>query len=339
MKKKRRSLPPYVYRQTTKGRTYYYFRRKGVQERVDPEAPDFWKTYAALRDDKSPPPRRYAGQRTFKALFDDYETSDRFNRLAERTRRDYLKCLTYWREKIGDLPVAKMKRKDIVRAQRALADRPRFANYVVQVISVCFEHAIDLGWRQENPAKGVRALKTEGKKRQPWPQNMIDKFREATPDRDGTPDRARLIFELCLGTGQRIGDVLRMRWDDLEAGGVNVKQSKTGSKLWVPFTPALAAVIDRIPRRGLTIVAQENGRPVSYSRAHDDVLDVRRRIGAEEYDLHSLRYTAAASLAEAGCSDELIQAVTGHTSTAMVARYAAETRQRTRATEAQKRRK
>ncbi|PQO23390.1 integrase [Rhodobacteraceae bacterium WD3A24] len=339
MKKKRRSLPPYVYRQTTKGRTYYYFRRKGVREAVDPDAPDFWKTYAALRDDKSPPPRRYAGQRTFKALFDDYETSERFNRLADRTKRDYLRYIRYWREKISDLPVAKMQRKDVIRAQQALADRPRIANYAVQVMAICLEHSIDLGWREDNPAKGVRGLKTEGKQRQPWPQDLIEKFREATPDRDGAPDRARIIFELCLGTGQRIGDVLKMRWDDIEAGGVNVKQSKTGSKLWVPFTPALAAVIDRTPRRGLTILAQKTGRQVSYTIAQREVQAVRRKIGAEDYDLHSLRYTAAASLAEAGCSDELIQAVTGHTSMAMVARYSAATRQRTRATEAQKRRK
>ena len=62
---------------------------------------------------------------------------------------------------------------------------------------------------------------------------------------------------------------------------------------------------------------------------------VRKKIGAEAYDQHALRYTAAAELAAAGCSDELIEAVTGHKSRAMVARYAGAARQKVRAIEAQ----
>jgi len=58
--------------------------------------------------------------------------------------------------------------------------------------------------------------------------------RNLSPEGDG---RALLIFELCLGTGQRIGDVRKMRWSDIEEGGINVRQGKTGKDLWIPFTP------------------------------------------------------------------------------------------------------
>jgi integrase len=66
---------------------------------------------------------------------------------------------------------------------------------------------------------------------------------------------------------------------------------------------------------------------------------VRKQIGAEAYDIHSLRYSAAAELAALGCSDELIQSVTGHSTTAMVVKYAGPERQKARAKEAQGRRK
>ncbi len=65
---------------------------------------------------------------------------------------------------------------------------------------------------------------------------------------------------------------------------------------------------------------------------------VRVKIGAERYDIHGLRYAAASELAELGCSDELIAAVTGHATGAMVRKYAGAARQKVRAIEAQKRR-
>ena len=39
---------------------------------------------------------------------------------------------------------------------------------------------------------------------------MIDAAREKAEP------RTRLLFELLLGTGQRIGDVLKMKWSDCE---------------------------------------------------------------------------------------------------------------------------
>ena len=51
-------------------------------------------------------------------------------------------------------------------------ERFRFANYCVQVIRILFEHAIDLGWIEYNPAKGVTLLKTTSPPRLPWPMNL-----------------------------------------------------------------------------------------------------------------------------------------------------------------------
>jgi predicted transcriptional regulator len=64
------------------------------------------------------------------------------------------------------------------------------------------------------------------------------------------------------------------------------------------------------------------------------VWKVRERIGAVDYDIHSWRYNAACELLEAGCSDDLIAAVTGQ-SPAMVQHYTKKVRQRLRAAQAQ----
>lgn len=110
------------------------------------------------------------------------------------------------------------------------------------------------------------------------------------------------------------------------------------SEATVPFTPHLRDVLASTQKVGVTICAWGRGKPTSYRGAADLIMAVRRKIGAEKYDIHGLRYSAASELAALGCSDELIAAVTGHATGAMVRKYAGAARQKVRAIEAQGRR-
>ncbi|NOX40114.1 MAG: tyrosine-type recombinase/integrase [Alphaproteobacteria bacterium] len=290
-----------------------------------PDAPDFLTKYNLAKRGRQPVPPK----QSFSSLIASYKRSHRFENLASRTRQDYDKCLLFMDKKIGNYDPTKMQRRHIIQMQMDNAEKVRWANYLVQVARVLFEHAIDLGWIERNPAKGVSMLKSKKPPRRPWPVDLIEAYRNTAEA------RALLIFELCLGTGQRIGDVRKMRWADIEGNGINVHQGKTGVDLWLPFTPQLAAVLDRTPHDGLFIISQPDSRPVSYRAAAFAVMKVRKEIGAEEYDIHALRHTTASELAALGLSDELIMAVTGHTSRASVVRYAGAARQKARAQVAQ----
>lgn len=329
----KKELPAYCYYRQG-GRYIYYERRgeKGVRMISEPGTPQFAAEYARLMQGVQPLPKT----RDFKSLVRSYFASDRYRKLSPRTAQDYDKILKWVVDTLGPLPVEGLQRKDVIRARDANAETVRFANYIVQILRILMEHAIDKGWRKEgtNPAKGVSLLKSEGKEREPWPDHLIAKYRATGAG------RALLIFELCIGTGQRIGDVLKMRWADIEDGGIHIKQNKTKTRLWVPLTPHLKAVLDTTPRVGLTICAWgKNGKPTSYRGAADLVMAVRKLIGAEDYDIHSLRYTTAAELGEAGADDSLIQSVLGHQTVAMAAKYAGPSRQRARAQKAQSMRK
>jgi integrase len=329
----RRDLPAHI----TRLQGVLYFRRRGWRTRrlvtQFPEgAPIPEALYAerlAILNTKEALPVGTG----WPALVDSYKRSSRYTKLKPRTRADYDKVLAFLADRLGPLDPALMQRKDVHRLHEANRDTMRFANYCVQVLRVLFDHAMNIGLRADNPAKGLALFKSERPARRPWPPALVAAFREAADP------RARLIFELCLGTGQRIGDVLKMRWNLIHDGGIDIVQGKTDTQLWVPFTRSLAAVLADMPRRGLTIIADDDGRPLTYFQAAWAVLQVRKRIGAEAYDIHSLRYTAAAELVEVGCSDELVAAVTGHKTASMVAKYAGPARQRTRAKDAQGRRK
>lgn len=322
----KRNLPAYVYQKGKK--RYLYFMRGGRSHRIQnaPGTAEFAAEYAMLMKGISVEPKR-----TIAKLVADYRHSARWAKLASNTRKSYERSLAYFAKVAGHIDPATLQRVHINQMRDALADKPTDANRKIGTLSVLFEHGIDIGWLRENPAKGVRRLDVTGKIRQPWPVEMIEAFRAAADE------RTLLLFELLIGTGQRINDVLSLRWSDLAGDGFMVTQGKTTKRLFIPLTESLQTALRTTPRKALFIVAQANGNRVSYNLAWKDFMAVRRAIGAEEYDIHGLRYTAASEIAAIpGMTAEHVKAITGHSEAAMVHLYAGAAMQKARAEEAQK---
>lgn len=271
--------------------------------------------------------------RTMKALIASYRLTPEFLALKASTKRAYEIRLRYLEAKNGDVTAARFRREDIIKARNANAATPGAANQLIAVLSGLMEHAIDLGWRTDNPARGVDPL-PGGPGHQPWKEGQLTRFRDATSG------PLRTAFELCLGTGQRIGDVLAMRWDDIEDGGINVVQQKTGAILWIPFTSALASYLDTLPRGARTpIVAHSDGRPVPYKTLRGWFLQALETAGCEGCALHGLRKNATIELIEIGCSEDEIMAITGHATSDMIRLYGKGARQRKLAKQARRRAK
>ncbi|TPE53043.1 site-specific integrase [Amaricoccus solimangrovi] len=321
---------PHLSRTTSRGREYWYFRRRGypLVRLPEPTDPGFLAAYAEARDGK--PQRAAPGRTSIAALIDSYQSSPRWDRLAPRTRRDYDKVLGRIRQKAGRHDVSVITRPAVIAARDANRETPRLANYICSLYSILCEHAIDIGWMPRNPVKGIEHLPLTGPGYAPWPEADIARFRESATG------RARLIFELCLGTGQRIGDVLRFRWADLDADGITLVQSKgrragkADETMWVPFAPALETYLATVRRDGLTIVAEaKHGRPVSYRAANQSFSDARIAAGlSEDRFAHGLRANRASELYEMGLTDAQVQAITGHKSAVMARKYGRGARQR-----------
>ena len=279
---------------------------------------------------------------SFAALIEDYRASDRWTGLKPRTRSDYEKVLIYIEEKIGNCDVRAFTRPDAIAAQKANSHRTRFANYIVQILVVLMEHAIDIGWIQDNPAKGAKALKTpEHKKKQhlPWPDWAVERFREQVAG------QARLIFEIGVGTVQRPGDWVAFCWRDYDGENLALRQSKTDKPLILPCTRQFKEALDT-EREGLgvtpiaarPILTSQGGGRMSYRYMAQIMLKERKRLGLEAYDLHALRYRGVMELAWAGCDDDEIASYSGHATKEMIAKYAGEARQIMRARQASEKR-
>lgn len=312
-----------------------YVRIKGKLHRITaPEGTaDFDRQYWEILTGK-----RMQTKTSWAALMDDYRKSDRWTGLKPRTRQDYDVVMTYLREKIGNRDVKALTRADVIAAQEANAHRTRFANYIPQVLVVLCNRALDLGWIRDNPARGVRALKTPPERQRehwPWPDWAVEKFRAEANE------LCLLIFEIGVGSVQRPGDWVGFRWGDYDGDSLSLRQNKTDKPLILPCTDQLKAALDRtkaalsaVPIAARPILIKRDGNPISYRYMADLMLKERKRLGLEAYDLHALRYRGVKELAWAGCDDDEIAAYSGHATKEMIAKYAGEARQEMRARQA-----
>lgn len=328
---------PYV-REVKPGFVYFYKGGKYLHRFTAPEGTaEFDSQYWQVMSGKK------AEARTgWKALITSYRKSDRFTGLKSRTRADYDRILEYIGDKIGGRDVRLLTRKDVIAARDANLHRTRFANYIPQVMSVLCEHAIDIGWRSDNPAKGVRAVKTPEERRQPhlpWTDQAVARWRaEARP-------LPRLIFELGVGTAQRPGDLVGFRWGDYDGETLQLRQGKTDKDLVLPCTPQLRTALERAkaalgasPHPTRHILTGLDGSRLQYRRMAEIFRAERVRLGLEAFDLHALRYRGVMELAWADCTDDQIASYSGHSSRDMIRKYAGQARQIMHARQAAKKR-
>ena len=328
----KRHLPPNIYR--TKG-VLYFFKRPGPWVKMQTQFPEGAPVPFALHQERErllQMPKPVAGGRDVAAVIRAYRAHRKFTAKADRTRADYLQHLDFLAEKLGGIEPKHIERRHVIAWLDAWGRaNPHRANYRLRVLKIVLEHAIDMGLLPTagNPAKGVSELAYARQERHPWPIHMVQAFRDAAD----AP--TRLLFEALIHTGQRIGDVRQLQWSQYDGEALTLRQGKTGRRLWLPLPPVLCGLLDAEPRRALFIFpnARRTG-PLSYRAAHDRIMKVRKRIGAEAHDIHALRHTAASELAARGLDDETIMAVTGHTTVSALRIYTEEARQRARAKKA-----
>lgn len=306
----------------SKGRVYAYFNTglkrdgKPIYNRLpDPASPSFWASYASMKAARQ---NRAKPSYTVSTACDGYEASSDFKRKAESTQKLYLYALRTIRETLGKFPINDLKRADVQIVLDNALPTPSAHNIFLAVLGVVYKHARREGKTELYPAKDFDKLETGTHKA--WPEPVLEAALRSKHD------RTRLAAHLLYFTGQRIGDVCKMRWSDVRDGSIHVVQQKTGKRLWIPMLAELRDELDRTPKRGLTILTREGGLPMTQQVIRRELKAHGAAMGVEVVP-HGLRKNAVISLLEAGCSVAETAAITGQ-SYRIVERYAADISQR-----------
>jgi integrase len=259
------------------------------------------------------------------------ELCDRFElehlpRKRQGTADDYRQMLSnHIRPHFGvHAKVAEIRFADIEALHRKITNSGAAyaANRCVAVLSKMFSLAVQWHWRDSNPAKGIER-NTEYRRRRYLTADELARLLQALADQ---ADRQTAdIIRMLLLTGARKGEVLAMRWADLDL--VNGIWSKPASSTkqkedhTVPLSAPARQLLSTIDRSGDYVFPGPGatGHVVEIKKTWASLC---RNAGISGLRIHDLRHSFASQLASSGASLPLIGALLGHSNPLTTARYA-----------------
>lgn len=261
---------------------------------------------------------------TLGAIIEEYKRSPAWNRLSPGSRKNYEMALNKIKP-MAAKAVTAIRKRHILQLRDAF--KPGVGQMVVAVLSILLKFAHDRDYVEHNVATRIERPKMGEWSR--WPDELLAHFLEHAPE----PMRRAAL--LAVATGQRQGDLLRLRWDAYDGDGLTLVQQKTDEPVYIPLLPAVLAELDAWRREGrsVTVLCSKRGTPWTrgHFQAHWAAAIHAAKLHGKGLTFHGLRATAAAHLAEAGCSTHEIAAITGHRTLSMVQKYAKGAEQKRRA--------
>ncbi|GAB3734002.1 site-specific integrase [Luteimonas pelagia] len=273
-------------------------------------------------------PSSEARRRTLADAIDRYLTVTLPQSKHQKNAAEQTRILLWWRDRLGDRPLAGITPATIAEVRDQLAvepargGKPRSGatiNRRITALSAVMRVAVkEYGWLPKNPIPNVtRMPDSKGRERflSPPERKAILAACEASPCPALFP-----LVTAALATGARKGELLGLLWRDVDLTHrrVTFRDTKNGETRTVPLaTPAVEAL--KAWRKARLPVAEVFPYPPATidnawqaARAKAELPDVR---------FHDLRHSAASYLAMSGASLMDIAAILGHKTLAMVKRY------------------
>ncbi|MGH9410702.1 MAG: tyrosine-type recombinase/integrase, partial [Vicinamibacterales bacterium] len=230
--------------------------------------------------------------------------------------------LVAWR----DRPVAGLRRADVRDRLESIVDRgaPVLANRVLALVRKILNFALDREWIEANVATKMARPTAEQSRSRVLTEDELRTVwawleRPAPEDADGTHwTLAQAALKVRLVTAQRGGEVINMRWEDIDEGTawwtIPAGHSKNKLAHRVPLTPMALAIIRSL--RGADATHVFAG--IRGARHRRGVLD---GLPIADVRPHDFRRTAASLLAAGGIPRLTISKVLNHVETGVTAIY------------------
>lgn len=228
---------------------------------------------------------------TLSDIFDRY-IRDVLPGLATRTQKDYLRHLRILRAWCGHMRPDELQPRDIgqfLDVEKGKIQR----NRQVAVLSAVYAKAVGRWYcAEKNPCQHVERNPSSRRTRYVADEEYVAFYQLAK-------ERVRIAMDLALITGQRQGDILRLRWDAVTPEGIKFQQGKTGKKLIVALSPTLEAVLERarlllphLPRE--YVLRTRSGKPYTsegFRACWQRTMRKARKLGVvtERWTYHDLR--------------------------------------------------
>jgi integrase len=180
-----------------------------------------------------------------------------------------------------------------------------------------FNKAVSWGKLEVNPMKDVRSLKEPKGRLRFLEQEEIVKLLS------NCNKKLKPIVVLALFTGMRRGEILGLKWPDIDfkRNIITLLDTKNGEKREVPMNGHVKTALIHIKRNPYTqnVFCDNNG--AVYQDIRKSFSTALRKSGINDFRFHDLRHTFASQLVMTGANLNTVRELMGHKDITMTLRY------------------
>lgn len=274
---------------------------------------------------------RHKVQNTFSELVDCFIRSGALehHRSAEDTKRH----LEYWRGRLGEYAMVHLTTEHLAKERQFLIDTPTdknakrssaTVNRYIASLSSCLTYASrELRWIDENPCFNLFKLKeSKGRDRI---LTEDEACRLLTACRESRSPYLFCIVLLAITTGMRQGEILGLRWDQVELSNqlAHIRETKNGRPRSVPLVDEIVVELQKLyqgrdPIKPLIFTSKTVFGAYDIKKVWKEAL-----IKANIHNLrfHDMRHSFATWAARQGASNLELATAMGHKTLQMLQHY------------------
>jgi len=196
------------------------------------------------------------------------------------------------------------------------------ASLYLRNLKAVFNRAIDWGYIDKNPFKGIKLSIPENN-----PVFINKKELNMIVKKEPDPVLA-MIYKLAYYTGMRQGELINLEWDDIDLKRKVIKvRSKTDFKTKskrereIPIAKPVKKILNRVNERTGYVFNKNGDRYSGSFLAHRFKKNIRALGMNDDIHFHSLRHSFASNLVQKGVNIYVVQKLLGHSSISTTQRY------------------
>ena len=275
----------------------------------------------AIKDGKQPEIKKIANY-TFKELAEKYV---QWMQGRHRSANSKIYLIRQLISQFGSLPLKRFNTLIAEQYQTELINRnlkPASVNKSISLLKAMVKKAVDWSMIEEETLKHVRRVKNLPENNRRLRYLSKNECQELVNSCDS---HLRPIVITAINTGMRKGEILSLRWDnvDLKHGFILLDITKNGERREIPINNTFGSTLQGITRRldvPHVFFDPESGKP--YQNVKRSFASAIKRAKIQDFKFHDLRHTFASHLVMAGVDITTVKELLGHKDIKMTLRYA-----------------
>src|SRR6266702_3816614 len=265
------------------------------------------------------PPSRALGRMPFNEFAQMYLERAVSLMKSIRTERNRVKR---WVKDLGMRPIGRITRAEIESWRREKMSRckPATINRDLSRLRHMLNIAVEWELLEKSPMQGMKFLRENNARTRYLSVGECHRLIDSC-----IAPHIRAIVTVALHTGMRLGEILNLRWQDLDfsSGFILVRDSKNGQARQVGIDSMISTLLRSWPRlsdQDIVFTSVMTGGRIVDIRA--GFLNACKRAGITGLHFHDLRHTFASQFVMAGGDLYILKEILGHKSITMTQRYA-----------------